>query len=753
MTTLRRILLESAKDAVPELSQGSPTKREFGFPRTVDEEPRQDEEGAAKKKSKGSSPRLTKGAGSPRNGEVGSFEWGSATAVGGGEGPDAKKKGAHQQQLLPPPAQAQQQDASGSGGADIKREASEDESTTDEPGPLQRKRSRDAKPDRASLEAAAEINKALRPPPRNASKKYSSRNGEEGEEEAEEEVEDPAPLAEGSPAKKKKKKPADDEAQLTWVQCERCQKWRDVPASYTKKLPQHWYCQLNTWELEYASCDAKEKEPADESDSDEEEDVKPGGDEAAAAAARDKKKKKKKKREPAPQGEGAGLVAGGSSSSSSAAAGSSAAAAAAGGSSSNNNNNNGGGSSSNPGGNNSSSSSSSNNQSSSNSKSAAAGGAGAKQQQEPSSKSGSKKRASSEPETQRDRSKSAPPQPSSKSGAKPKDAAPAQASKPGTLRPSISNMNMMGSKSGLVPQGEAGKLQAGQPVPQKKNWNWVMCETCQQWRKLPPEVDVERLPEKWFCHMNKWDKLRASCSAAQEADDGTADAPLEPPAARDALVRLPDGVNLYGGQYFPIKGGRKNVPLNYRELIVNHYRHFNKYDTATNAFLNQRYHESSLFVPRGSLRSKSAAASQAAKKQLERGAVGPTPSGIAHSSRSSMGIASAAIVRHTTFRKVFGIAPEEHGLKDKRRQVEDEHCEDGHEAKPEGEQEAAAQPAADKEVAATKGDDQVRQLLDADGLPAALLKIVKPWKRAGGWIAGSDYYCQPTQTQSQTQAQ
>uniref|UniRef100_A0A3Q2CT21 MORC family CW-type zinc finger 3a n=1 Tax=Cyprinodon variegatus TaxID=28743 RepID=A0A3Q2CT21_CYPVA len=32
--------------------------------------------------------------------------------------------------------------------------------------------------------------------------------------------------------------------------------------------------------------------------------------------------------------------------------------------------------------------------------------------------------------------------------------------------------------------------------------NWVQCDTCLRWRKLPDGIDVSKLPDKWFCHMN-----------------------------------------------------------------------------------------------------------------------------------------------------------------------------------------------------------------------------------------------------------
>jgi hypothetical protein len=44
--------------------------------------------------------------------------------------------------------------------------------------------------------------------------------------------------------------------------------------------------------------------------------------------------------------------------------------------------------------------------------------------------------------------------------------------------------------------------------------NWVECDRCYKWRMLPPWVDVEDLPDKWYCSMNE-DKKRSSCNAKE----------------------------------------------------------------------------------------------------------------------------------------------------------------------------------------------------------------------------------------------
>ncbi|XP_057512471.1 B3 domain-containing protein Os07g0563300-like [Actinidia eriantha] len=42
---------------------------------------------------------------------------------------------------------------------------------------------------------------------------------------------------------------------------------------------------------------------------------------------------------------------------------------------------------------------------------------------------------------------------------------------------------------------------------------WVQCEDCFKWRKVPPDAF---LPTRWTCPSNSWDPERSSCSAAQE---------------------------------------------------------------------------------------------------------------------------------------------------------------------------------------------------------------------------------------------
>ncbi|XP_017562053.1 MORC family CW-type zinc finger protein 3a [Pygocentrus nattereri] len=54
--------------------------------------------------------------------------------------------------------------------------------------------------------------------------------------------------------------------------------------------------------------------------------------------------------------------------------------------------------------------------------------------------------------------------------------------------------------------------------------NWVQCDGCLKWRKLPDGIDTEKLPEKWFCHLNPDPQFR-SCTAEEEPEDSDDEQP------------------------------------------------------------------------------------------------------------------------------------------------------------------------------------------------------------------------------------
>ncbi|OQR84250.1 hypothetical protein ACHHYP_13676 [Achlya hypogyna] len=45
---------------------------------------------------------------------------------------------------------------------------------------------------------------------------------------------------------------------------------------------------------------------------------------------------------------------------------------------------------------------------------------------------------------------------------------------------------------------------------------WVQCDSCRKWRTVPQELDLDAMPEKWYCKMNHWAKAFASCDVPEE---------------------------------------------------------------------------------------------------------------------------------------------------------------------------------------------------------------------------------------------
>lgn len=76
--------------------------------------------------------------------------------------------------------------------------------------------------------------------------------------------------AEKLKGKKNKKREKSDKAlsktaeEDPWVQCDRCHKWRHLPATVNlDSLPEHWFCELNTYDEKRNNCDAPEQTPKD----------------------------------------------------------------------------------------------------------------------------------------------------------------------------------------------------------------------------------------------------------------------------------------------------------------------------------------------------------------------------------------------------------------------------------------------------------------------------------------------------------
>ena len=51
------------------------------------------------------------------------------------------------------------------------------------------------------------------------------------------------------------------------------------------------------------------------------------------------------------------------------------------------------------------------------------------------------------------------------------------------------------------------------------NQEWVQCELCQKWRRLPSHISADSLPDTWYCAMNTWDSRAANCDAEEDKAD------------------------------------------------------------------------------------------------------------------------------------------------------------------------------------------------------------------------------------------
>ncbi|KAL3766822.1 hypothetical protein ACHAW5_009714 [Stephanodiscus triporus] len=60
-----------------------------------------------------------------------------------------------------------------------------------------------------------------------------------------------------------------------------------------------------------------------------------------------------------------------------------------------------------------------------------------------------------------------------------------------------------------------------EPVDEPKKQEWVQCEKCEKWRRLPPRISAEDLPDVWYCSMNTWDIHLATCTAIEDKHEAS----------------------------------------------------------------------------------------------------------------------------------------------------------------------------------------------------------------------------------------
>jgi hypothetical protein len=93
--------------------------------------------------------------------------------------------------------------------------------------------------------------------------------------------------------------------------------------------------------------------------------------------------------------------------------------------------------------------------------------------------------------------------------------------------------------------------------------NWVQCNKCRKWRKVPESIDVDALPDRWYCSLNTWNPAVARCAAKQEVDELAAAAAAAAPAAVENRAgsrgRRGQGANATASSAFGVPGAIKQV--------------------------------------------------------------------------------------------------------------------------------------------------------------------------------------------------
>ncbi|KAL8019236.1 putative Zinc finger, PHD-type, Zinc finger, FYVE/PHD-type, Zinc finger, CW-type [Plasmopara halstedii] len=77
-------------------------------------------------------------------------------------------------------------------------------------------------------------------------------------------------------------------------------------------------------------------------------------------------------------------------------------------------------------------------------------------------------------------------------------------------------------------KGKGGRALNTTSGVKKTVLEWAQCEKCNKWRKLPQHIKSSTLPDKWYCSMNHWDPSHAKCSIPEEVDQEPLPLPPHP---------------------------------------------------------------------------------------------------------------------------------------------------------------------------------------------------------------------------------
>jgi hypothetical protein len=126
-----------------------------------------------------------------------------------------------------------------------------------------------------------------------------------------------------------------------------------------------------------------------------------------------------------------------------------------------------------------------------------------------------------------------------------------------------------------------------------ENVEWVQCEKCEKWRKLPSHICADELPDVWYCSLNTWNADSASCESPEDKADA-----LHQDVGNGSAVPGNPGKFSYRGLIFGT-GRKHNRPMSERTRATESL--FAKpVDDADNPYPVVMYAKSSAFLPRTS---------------------------------------------------------------------------------------------------------------------------------------------------------
>ena len=287
--------------------------------------------------------------------------------------------------------------------------------------------------------------------------------------------------------KPRSEKEEEDDDELEWVQCDNCLKWRILPSNVqTDELPKHWYCEMNVHDKLRNNCDAPEQTPqeiAKEKRRRKRKLAKLARLEAAgeldaesaatqkSALKKEKKFERKKERARSPMPEKKGLQEDDKAADSTTKSRTKRASPF------------------------------------SSEDSAQAAESPRSDTGSDSQKSGALRKQSSFASTGR-KSRSDEADDASNAEGDGGESASTKVVKVARRGPGRPRVNKEGRDKGA---------KGGKKDPD--NQEWVMCEKCHKWRKIPPHMSADSLPEVWYCTMNTWNPRAATCDAEEDKAD------------------------------------------------------------------------------------------------------------------------------------------------------------------------------------------------------------------------------------------